>query len=41
MESWVAGNLAWSFGTRRYFGADHLKIRETLTVKLYPKRATN
>ena len=36
MQYWVVGNLEWSFGTLRYFGADHKKIRETLTVELYP-----
>lgn len=38
METWVAGNLTWSFATRRYFGPEHLEIKETLIVKLYPKR---
>lgn len=38
MQSWVAGNLDWSFGTRRYFGKNHLRIRETLLVDLYPQR---
>lgn len=37
MEAWVAGNLDWSFGTRRYFGKDHLRVRETLVVDLYPR----
>jgi hypothetical protein len=39
MERWVVGNLEWSFGTRRYFGADNNKIRESLTVELAPTKA--
>lgn len=38
MESWVIGNLEWSFETQRYFGPQHSKIKETLIVELYPKR---
>nr|BCX55498.1 sesquiterpene synthase [Phanerodontia chrysosporium] len=38
MEAWVAGNLEWSFGTRRYFGKNHMKVRETLVVELSPPR---
>ncbi|KAI0696795.1 terpenoid synthase [Cytidiella melzeri] len=38
MEYWVAGNLEWSFGTRRYFGTENHKIRETLTVELSPAK---
>ncbi|KAI0091347.1 terpenoid synthase [Irpex rosettiformis] len=38
MECWVVGNLEWSFGTQRYFGADHKKIRETLMVELSPAK---
>ncbi|GJE85095.1 terpenoid synthase [Phanerochaete sordida] len=34
MEAWVAGNLEWSFGTRRYFGKNNAKVRETLVVEL-------
>lgn len=36
MQSWVTGNLAWSFATRRYFGADHLNIKKTLVITLSP-----
>ncbi len=38
MESWVIGNLEWSFETQRYFGPYRAKIKETLIVELYPKR---
>ncbi|GJE85104.1 terpenoid synthase [Phanerochaete sordida] len=38
MEAWVAGNLEWSFGTRRYFGKNNVKVRETLVVELSPQR---
>ncbi|PSR88980.1 hypothetical protein PHLCEN_2v4942 [Hermanssonia centrifuga] len=38
MQSWVSGNLDWSFATLRYFGADHMKVKETLVVQLYPTR---
>ena len=38
MESWIIGNLEWSFETQRYFGPYHAKIKETLIVELYPKR---
>lgn len=38
METWVAGNLTWSFGTRRYFGDEHLEIQKTLTVTLAPQQ---
>ncbi|KAI0077885.1 terpenoid synthase [Panus rudis PR-1116 ss-1] len=39
MESWIIGNLEWSFATQRYFGTQRQAIRETLTVELYPKKA--
>ena len=35
MENWVAGSLNWSFATDRYFGEEHLKVRQTLIVDLY------
>ncbi|KAI0806333.1 terpenoid synthase [Irpex lacteus] len=38
MENWVVGNLEWSFGTQRYFGANHERIRETLMVELSPAK---
>ncbi|KAJ3515769.1 hypothetical protein NMY22_g14362 [Coprinellus aureogranulatus] len=31
---WISGNLAWSFETPRYFGADHQQVKETLVVNL-------
>lgn len=38
MESWVAGNLDWSFATPRYFGAGYERVRETLAVHLTPPK---
>lgn len=37
-ECWIIGNMEWSFDTRRYFGSDGPKIRESLIVELYPPR---
>lgn len=34
LETWIVGNICWSFSTRRYFGKDHEEIRKTLIVKL-------
>lgn len=34
---WIQGNLDWSFETQRYFGAEHLRIKETLLVTLRPR----
>lgn len=34
LETWIIGNICWSFSTRRYFGRDHEEIRRTLMVKL-------
>ena len=34
LETWIIGNICWSFATRRYFGRDHEEIRKTLVVKL-------
>ncbi|KAL5485913.1 hypothetical protein ACEPAI_6956 [Sanghuangporus weigelae] len=34
LETWIIGNICWSFATRRYFGRDHDEIRKTLVVKL-------
>ncbi|KAF6757194.1 isoprenoid synthase domain-containing protein [Ephemerocybe angulata] len=33
---WMIGNLVWSFETTRYFGADHLRVKETRIVHLRP-----
>ncbi|KAH0585068.1 Pentalenene synthase [Termitomyces sp. J132] len=33
---WVKGNLDWSFETQRYFGVQHLVVKETLLVTLRP-----
>lgn len=33
---WMIGNLVWSFETTRYFGADHLRVKETRVVYLRP-----
>lgn len=30
---------SWSFETQRYFGAEHLTIRKTRLVTLYPSKA--
>ena len=38
MESWVIGNLNWSFETQRYFGHARQEIKRTRVVHLYPRR---
>ncbi|PFH53111.1 hypothetical protein AMATHDRAFT_55557 [Amanita thiersii Skay4041] len=37
LESWLVGNVNWSFESQRYFGVKHLEIKETLVVNLRPK----
>jgi hypothetical protein len=32
LESWISGNLYWSFDTQRYFGAEHKEVERTLIV---------
>ena len=34
LESWVTGNLDWSFAMSRYFGSETSQIRKTLRVRL-------
>lgn len=34
LETWIVGNIRWSFSTMRYFGRDHEEIQRTLVVKL-------
>ena len=34
LETWIVGNIRWSFATKRYFGNEYEEIRKTLTVKL-------
>lgn len=34
LETWIIGNIHWSFATRRYFGREHEEIRKTLVVRL-------
>lgn len=36
LETWIVGNIHWSFSTKRYFGKEHEEVRRTLTVKLSP-----
>lgn len=36
MECWVAGNLYWSFHSKRYFGDRHERILRTRIVDLTP-----
>ncbi|CAL1716774.1 unnamed protein product [Somion occarium] len=38
MESWMIGNLEWSFDSERYFGPQHEKVKEMLIVELSPNR---
>lgn len=38
METWVIGNLNWSFETQRYFGHARQEIKRTRVVHLYPRR---
>lgn len=35
MQHWVIGNLEWSFKTRRYFGKEHARIKDTRVVTLW------
>ena len=37
-ETWVIGNLNWSFETPRYFGAHRQQVKATKVVTLYTKR---
>lgn len=34
LETWIVGNICWSFSTKRYFGKDHEEVRRTLMVRL-------
>ena len=34
MECWVAGNLRWSFHSKRYFGVKHKEVMRTRVVEL-------
>ena len=34
LETWIVGNIRWSFSTMRYFGRDHEEVQRTLVVKL-------
>ena len=38
METWVIGNLNWSFETQRYFGQARHEIKRTKIVYLAPRR---
>lgn len=38
MQYWVIGNLDWSFGSQRYFGRNHQQVKESLVVKLSPRK---
>ena len=38
METWVIGNLNWSFETQRYFGHARHEIKRTRVVHLTPRR---
>ena len=40
LETWIVGNIHWSFSTKRYFGKDFDEVRRTLTVKLSPPMPT-
>ena len=35
LESWVIGNLNWSFESLRYFGSTRHEVRRTLVVRLH------
>ncbi|KAH8111225.1 terpenoid synthase [Phellopilus nigrolimitatus] len=39
LETWVTGNLRYSFTTPRYFGDDREEVEKTLIVKLAERRA--
>ena len=39
LESWISGNLEWSFVTQRYFGNRGQEIKKNLRVNLHsPKQ---
>ena len=40
LETWIVGNIHWSFSTKRYFGKEHDEVRRTLTIKLAPPAPT-
>ncbi|KAH9838516.1 terpenoid synthase [Rhodofomes roseus] len=37
LETWVVGNIVWSFETTRYFGDLGEEVKRTRVVQLYPK----
>lgn len=37
MESWVVGSFEWSFASERYFGREHLTIKRTREVTVWPR----
>jgi len=39
LEDWMAAILHWSLESKRYFGKDVDKVRETLTVTIKPQMA--
>lgn len=38
LEYTLAGNVHWSFGCRRYFGAEVEEVKRTLWVTLLPQK---
>lgn len=37
MEQWVVGSFEWSFASERYFGREHLNIKQTRVVEIWPR----
>lgn len=33
---WVIGNLEWSFESQRYFGSEHMRVKDTRVIILSP-----
>ena len=38
MDDWVVGSLEWDFRSKRYFGDDNEKVRESHVVKIGPRK---
>jgi len=38
-EDWMTGNFHWSLRSKRYFGTDVDRVRETLVVTIHPQLA--
>jgi len=39
IETWVVGNLDWSFASKRYFGEASDEVKKARIVTLYPRKS--